>query len=287
MIAGVLGNKTIAWIRRAARNSHSNSLSALATYIDRKQDQIRLKNNGFKPNLTMLAASYLEQLNKNGICVVENFWDESKCEQAVEDIDRFIKENPEYLHPTAKADKRIYGANNISDQIDEFNRDPLLAQIASAYNNEFTQAAFTLGAYLPATHGNLGSGEGWHRDAPTKQFKAIIYISDVELDNGPFQIIRNSHTLNNMIADTWTGRLSYPQYRITQQEVDRITNRNPERLDTYTARAGTVILVDTSAIHRGMPIRSGSRYALTNYYFPEDRIDKGLFEKFKVVPKKH
>jgi hypothetical protein len=29
-----------------------------------------------------------------------------------------------------------------------------------------------------------------------------------------------------------------------------------------------VIIVDTSGLHRGMPIRSGERYALTNYYWP-------------------
>ena len=286
MLARAIGNKTVAWIRKTASERHYTGLSALATYIDRKHEQTRLKKIGYKPTLSTLAASYLEQIYASGICVVENFWSDAKCKQAREDIDRIIENHPEYLHPTAQADKRIYGANNISAQIDEFNKDPLLAEVASAYNQELTKAAFTLGAYLPFTHGNLGSGEGWHRDAPTRQFKAILYLSDVELDNGPFQLIRHSHTLDNVIADTWTGKLSYPQFRITQQEVDRLIAKDPERLDTYTAKAGTVILADVSSIHRGMPIRSGSRYALTNYYFPVDRIDKGLYEKFKVAPLK-
>jgi hypothetical protein len=32
-----------------------------------------------------------------------------------------------------------------------------------------------------------------------------------------------------------------------------------------------------------MPIQTGTRYALTNYYFPAQNIDAALFEKFKVL----
>ena len=51
---------------------------------------------------------------------------------------------------------------------------------------------------------------------------------------------------------------------------------------TILGTAGTLILVDTSLIHRGSPLLSGKRYALTNYYVPED-----LYENLKkqFVPK--
>ena len=35
---------------------------------------------------------------------------------------------------------------------------------------------------------------------------------------------------------------------------------------------GTLILVDTSLIHRGKPIEDGTRYAITNYWYPRNSI---------------
>ena len=48
---------------------------------------------------------------------------------------------------------------------------------------------------------NLGSGGGWHRDDFNFQFKAILYLNDVSMDNGPFQLIENSNGLINIIKD--------------------------------------------------------------------------------------
>ena len=49
-----------------------------------------------------------------------------------------------------------------------------------------------LGAHLKATKGSLGSGEGWHRDSWFGQKKLMIYLSEVGLENGPFQYIPKS-----------------------------------------------------------------------------------------------
>ena len=108
-------------------------------------------------------------------------------------------------------------------------------------------------------------------------------MSDVTAENGPFQFLADSHKLGSVLSDIWYGNLDYMQYRIRDDQIDAILKGNASRLKTYTAKAGTLILVDTSSIHRGMPIREGVRYALTNYYFPERNIDATLFEKFRVL----
>ena len=140
-----------------------------------------------------------------------------------------------------------------------------------------------MAAKMPATPGNLGSGEGWHRDASLRQFKSIIYLSDVSEKNGPFQFIEGSHKLRTILKDIWDGRLGYMQNRIRDDQISAILLKNPSRLKTYTANAGTLILVDTSSIHRGMPISEGVRFGLTNYFFPDQSISKELFEKFAPV----
>ena len=41
----------------------------------------------------------------------------------------------------------------------------------------------TLAAKLSHKKGNLGSGQGWHRDSYFRQFKAMAYLTDVKFKN--------------------------------------------------------------------------------------------------------
>src|SRR5450830_43339 len=230
-------------------------------------------------------ADILSDLELNGICIIEDFWSMDDCAKACVEIDRVIAEYPEYVNKNAKADKRVYGANNASTLVDEFAKNEELLSIASAYNRKTTTTAFTLAARMPTSVDNQGSGEGWHRDAFLRQFKAILYLSDVGPKNGPFQFIQDSHLGSQIVQDVKNGNLKYMQYRIEEEKIARILANKSDRLKTYTGRAGTLILVDTSAVHRGKPIQAGTRYALTNYYFPTDAIDQSMYEKFDVLPR--
>lgn len=226
----------------------------------------------------------LAEVERAGICVIPGYWTPEQCAEARAEVDRVIAQYPEYVYPHAKADRRVYGADRASVAIARFNKDPDLAMVASTYNHEPTVAPFTLAARMLFTEGNSGSGEGWHRDAFLRQFKAIIYLSDVGLDNGPFQMIRDSHRPRQILRDMKVAGLSYMQNRLDDQHVAKLVDEDPARLLTFTGSAGALILVDTSTIHRGMPIQASIRYALTNYYYPEARIDESMYEKFKVLP---
>jgi hypothetical protein len=227
----------------------------------------------------------LKDLERDGICIIQGFWSAEDCAAARAEIDRVITEYPKYVNKNAKADKRIYGANNASALIDKFAKDEKLLSIASAYSRTDTTTAFTLAARMPASADNHGSGEGWHRDAFLRQFKAILYLSDVAQENGPFQFIQDSHRESWILKDMKNGGLKYMQYRIEEEKITHILANKPGRLKTCTGLAGTLMLIDTSAIHRGKPIQAGTRYALTNYYFPTDAIDQSMYEKFDVLPR--
>ena len=98
-----------------------------------------------------------------------------------------------------------------------------------------------------------------------------MYLSDVGAENGPFQILPGSHRAHRKVADVTFGSLDPVSTRIPDEAIGRLQRRRSVQIDTVIGEAGSVILVDTSAIHRGMPIRNGVRYALTNYYyFPEE-----------------
>lgn len=276
-------NRVASFLRSRAVDSRSGVVPLLATYADYLRFSLRLARAPLTLVEDQLGARYYAQLEANGICIVENFWDAGTCAGARAEVERVIEQYPQYVNGNAKADFRVYGANNASALINQFAENPLLRRVATAYNRVPTRAAFTLAAKMPATEGNQGSGEGWHRDAFLRQFKAILYLSDVAPENGPFQMIKDSHRPKYVLRDIRAGGLRYMQYRLSQREVDRILTVDSTRLVTYTAKAGTLILVDTSTIHRGMPIQKGTRYALTNYYFPESGIEPSLYEKFDVL----
>jgi Phytanoyl-CoA dioxygenase (PhyH) len=271
-------------LRSHAGNGRPGITARLSTLMDYWSFQSWLRNARFDAELSTRASNMLAVVEREGICVVHGFWSPEQCTKAVAEVDRVIAEYPEYVYPYAKSDQRVYGANNASRIVADFNKDAELAAIASTYNHEETIASFTLAARMPATVGNQGSGEGWHRDAFLRQFKAILYLSDVGLDNGPFQIIRDSHRRRYVLHDMKTAGLAYMQSRLNDGHVAKILNDDPGRLITYAAPAGTLILVDTSTLHRGMPIKVGERYALTNYYYPVKHIDQAMYEKFKVFP---
>lgn len=271
-------------VRLAARNGGPSILARLATRADYTAFQNAIEQVPLPSGLSERAIKILADLDEYGICIIKDFWSSEQCAAAREEVDRIIQKYPKYVNANAKADRRVYGANNVSSLIASFSDDEDLLAVASAYNREPTKMAFTLAARMPASDDNQGSGEGWHRDAFLRQFKAILYLSDVGQDNGPFQLINDSQRLTNVLSDMKAGCLKYMQYRLSEKDVAQVLIKEPQRLTTNIAQAGTVILVDTSTIHRGMPIKEGTRYALTNYYFPVDMVDQSMYEKFDVLP---
>jgi hypothetical protein len=109
----------------------------------------------------------------------------------------------------------------------------------------------------------------------------MVYLSDVGPENGPFQVIEGSHRPWHVMVDTVRGGLvQEPRDRIAPGQIDRILGRTGRRLRTFTAPCGTLILFDSSTIHRGSPIKSGTRYALTNYYYPSEQMTPAMYEHF-------
>jgi len=99
-----------------------------------------------------------------------------------------------------------------------------------------------------------------------KQFKAIIYLSDVSEQNGPFQFLVGSNTRRSVLSTLGYSRGKANLKRFADQDIDCLCRTHPGAVATITGSAGDVILVDTRGIHRGRPIEAGVRYALTNYY---------------------
>ena len=171
----------------------------------------------------------------------------------------------------------------------KFSTNELFYKLANTYNAKPTSCGFTLTNKVEATGAKYGSGGGgWHRDSYFRQFKSLLYLNDVNEDNGPFQIIQNSHNRKQKSKDIKSANLGSLQVGFEEETVNRILKDEPDRLRTLTGKAGTVIMVDSSAVHRGQPVKKGVRYALTNYFFEKTQLNSHLVEHFSplVAPQK-
>lgn len=261
-----------------------NYFSAFVAGIDRLL-YLRSRNSramSLHPNHT--ESSIVSAVRRQGFYVWNNFLSPEVCKSLCENIDSILLQHPGLVHPATLSDLRLYGIENICDDFRSIAADKTLSNIANIYFNEPTRTAFALGARLESSELNLGSGGGWHRDSNFPQLKAMVYLSDVEEQHGPFQLVSGSHRFMTAVSDNIIGRQMYGEVRWTGEKVERVLNKtNLERLKTFVGGAGTLIIFDSSTIHRGTPISEGRRYAVTNYFYPERLIDSLLYEHFSPV----
>jgi len=215
--------------------------------------------------------STIKKIKEDGFAVFPDFYDSGECENLRNEIDALIvkRENAGNLWSDSfGSDKRCYAAEDDSKLIAKTFNNNFLNNFACNYSKMKMECAFTLASRVRFIEGNLGSGDGWHRDSNHLQFKAIIYLSNVSVMDGPFQILKGSHKFLNKIRHTILTRSNGINTRFNNKGIEKLIKKNHTIYRNFTYKQGTLILVDTSSIHAGMPLDVvGQRYSLTNYYY--------------------
>lgn len=241
--------------------------------------------NRYKVEPSADEQALLAALDTQGFVVVPNYYSAEKCAQLRQEVDRLIGQYPATtMH--LPDDDRVHGADRVSPLVAEFHDDPRLNHLAEAFHRAPTLNLFTLAGRIRATPGGLGSGGGWHRDSVhQRQFKTIIYLSDVSASEGPYQYVAGSHAPADLRRLVGEGLVKFNQNRLTDAEVTRILQAHPARyqLHTVTGKAGSLVITDTRGIHRGQPAQAGTRYALTNYFFARHHLTPGSEARFRAL----
>lgn len=208
-------------------------------------------------------------LKSYGICILENFYDDESIEKFINEFETVFNNNRDHIEILDKEDcskdERLFHAQKFSSFIhDKFYNNSFFTEIASNYNRRLNKK--TLLNKIVYEDGIVkNSGAGWHRDNHTCQFKALMYLSDVTIKNGNFQFLTNSNT----------KQIGYPKPRTPDyntrfhDETIELLMKNNENIELHNilGNKGTIVLVDTTYIHRGNIIEEGERKAMTQYFF--------------------
>ena len=136
---------------------------------------------------------------------------------------------------------------------------------------------FDLASTNPVREGDpLVLSQRWHRDPGMKRLvKMFVYLSDVDEESGPFTYVLGSHAGGRL------GRL-FPQKQFGRRGMyppsGAVGRAVPESdIRVCTGRAGTVILSDTSGLHRGGHSITRSRTMFTAMYVAEADVIETKF----------
>ena len=195
---------------------------------------------------------------KNGFIVLEEYLCDEHCDVLINEINQL----PTGSVKSFDNDKRIFGSQHLSNVISKYFANRLdLIDFGELMVRRKLRFQTTLAGHISYKEGALGSGGGWHVDSHSVQFKAMIYLTDVSEDNGPFEVIPGSHKPKWFLVFLLRNWFSFTS-------ITRFDNQLVSKYDTkkMMGKRGTVVLFNPLLIHRGLPVTKGERYALTNYY---------------------
>ena len=220
----------------------------------------------------------LNDLKVNGFAILPFRLKDSDCSDIKEWIDNNLKDFKRY-----NSDYRMNSSEKYNSQISSLfsnNRD--IKEIGQKYLRSKIYLQTTMAAKLTFKPQNLGSGQGWHRDSYSSQYKSMCYLTDVGKDNGPFEYVLKSHTYRNIINELKMSNKPINKYTFSRFSPDFVTSFTEKfnlKKEKVYGNKGEIIIFDSRGMHRGHPIKNGSRYAITNYFIKSSQNRKGLLEE--------
>jgi hypothetical protein len=139
--------------------------------------------------------------------------------------------------------------------LDIANHPEILAAVEGIFGCRPTIGCIAAWWSIPTPDGKPRNAENFHRDFDDVNFlKLFIYLTDVELENGPHEFILASQQDNTL----------RPIIRYSDAEV--MANYSANRLVRFTGKAGTMFIENTTGLHRGLPVMKDKRLILQIVY---------------------
>ncbi|NTZ43431.1 hypothetical protein G7A66_10135 [Altererythrobacter sp. SALINAS58] len=176
----------------------------------------------------------------------------------------------------AGSEHRVWNAQRRTANFAEFQKlsDWIMPQIYGAPYPSYTVLAIR---NRPAPPQAERMEVRWHLDSFRRQLKLFAFLTDVTEETGPLEIVPRTHRPAFKLRATVPLGLyrarDILRWREQKRSWQRIHDRSINKVTGWgyspkemTVPAGTLLLVDTSALHRAKPCLSGERYAVTVYH---------------------
>jgi hypothetical protein len=139
-----------------------------------------------------------------------------------------------------------------------------ILDVANAYLRLWAKLSYVdlwYTAQQPATDERVAS-QNWHIDFDDKHLlKAFVYLSDVGPEQGPFEYVPGSQAGGSLTVRPWVP-MGYG--RVSDEEL--AAHVPDAEIATFTGLKGTLILCNTSGLHRGGFATAGARVLATATY---------------------
>jgi hypothetical protein len=233
----------------------------------------------------------INELKTGGISIIDNYFDEKYCKKAINEINTALVEYKNKVQSNLKegtsGDQRLFKIENASNSAKKFQEDRFINSILNAASNYKIESHFILGGKLMYNENETkNSGGGWHRDSDLEQFKAMVYLNDVEESNGPFLFLQNSDLFDlerrpydqklSILSRIYIllGKLKKNPPRYTDLAVQEYLKKTNTKPNEVVGKAGTLVLFNSTYLHRGKNIENGTRYTFTNYMFKSNHLSR-------------
>ena len=220
----------------------------------------------------------LRSLRQDGICVIPDFLNPEEVGTILQEAGEALRELEEFQDTrlgkaTCMPSSGIYRLDDVerlAPASARFFSDPVIWRVARAFVSRTVTSRKRMLELRPPIEAQAIT-DTVHFDDWRIKFKAFLYLVDVDEGTAPLRYFKGSHRCD----EAWRTRKELEFFRygtkgplgyFSDQELSayRIRSRFEEWI--VTARAGTLILVDTRGLHSGRPARTGRRLLLANYF---------------------
>jgi hypothetical protein len=249
----------------------TNSAFTIGILYEDLGDIVRRRNRQTNLELSIPEQRYCAALRRDGYVVVKNYWPRERALHTRDRLSAYLLEGRSrdfecgaYLRcwDNRNGDqgvRRIYHVDRLINDLAEFRNDSFVGRVAAAYYG----FPFTSGVLVYQHNAQSNANTRYfHVDSFTKEFKAFLYLDDVDETNGPFTYLRGTHRSHSIrLKKSLIGNRAAKGTSFYQRDLKAVLKNEVK----ICGEAGTLILADVRGFHRGSPQVSRSRSALVNY----------------------
>src|SRR4051794_6775416 len=144
----------------------------------------------------------LAAIRRDGFAVIPGYWARDKALAMKDRVEEFLREGKDEDYPEGawlrfwddrsydQGVRRLYHIDKVVPELAEFRHDPYVLDIVTAYYRQPFHSGLVIFQHNTQSNANT---RYFHVDAFSREFKAFLYLEDVDMGNGPFTYIRGTH----------------------------------------------------------------------------------------------